>query len=264
MAADMDDDARTEKVMTLVEHLSELRVRIFISLVAVTLGTLVGFYFAPAVIDLLRAPVGRPLVFTSLGGAFFLQLKIALMIGLALASPIVLYQLWAFVSPGLTARERRLARPWIPLALAFLVLGVAVAYLILPFTVAFLLSFQRPGVIEPLITAEAYIGFVTTLFLAFGLVMQFPIVLVLLSKVGIISVERLRRGRRYVFIGIFVFAVVVTPGGDPFSPTIMAAVMYPLYELTIWLVARSNRRKEAERAVQEAAPAAAEETETRG
>ena len=81
------------------------------------------------------------------------------------------------------------------------------------------------------------------MFIAFGLVMQFPIVLVLLSKVGIVSVERLRHGRRYVFVGIFIFAVVVTPGGDPISPIIMSVVMYPLYELTIYLVDRSNRRR---------------------
>lgn len=246
MAADMDrDPAPGDKVMTVVEHLTELRFRIIVSALAIAAGSVVGFYFAPAVIDILRAPIGRPLVFTTLGGAFFVQLKLALMIGLALASPVVLYQLWAFVSPGLTPRERRLSRPWIPLALVFLILGVAVAYLILPLTVGFLLSFQRPGVIEPLITLEAYIGFVTTMFLAFGFVMQFPIVLVLLSKVGIVSVDRLRRGRRYVFVGIFILAVVVTPGGDPFSPIIMAAVMYPLYELTIWLVARSERGKQA-------------------
>jgi len=252
---DMDDEgSRGEKVMTLVEHLTELRFRIIISVAAIAAGSIVGFYLAPAVVDLLRAPIGKPLVFTTLGGALFIQLKIALMIGLALASPIVLYQLWAFVAPGLTPRERRLARPWIPLALIFLVLGVGVAYAILPLTVSFLLSFQRPGIIEPLITLEAYIGFVTTMFLAFGLVMQFPIVVVLLAKVGIVSVERLRRGRRYVFVGIFVLAVVVTPGGDPFSPIIMAAVMYPLYELTILLVARSNRGKQADDAAHEAGP----------
>ena len=185
-------------------------------------------------------------IFTSPGSAFFLQLKVALLIGLALASPIVLYQLWAFVSPGLTPRERRAARPWIPLAVLFLILGVAVGYLILPYTIAFLIGWQIPGVIEPLLTAEAYFGFVTTMFLAFGLVMQFPIVIVLLSKVGIVSVERLKRNRRYVFVGIFVLAVVVTPGGDPISPTIMALVMYPLYELTIWLVARSSRGRDGE------------------
>jgi sec-independent protein translocase protein TatC len=83
------------------------------------------------------------------------------------------------------------------------------------------------------------------MFLAFGLVFQFPIVIVLLSKAGIVSADRLRRNRRYVLLGIFVLAVVITPGGDPVSPTIMAAVMYPLYELTIWLVARSQRMSSA-------------------
>ncbi|CAN5781796.1 twin-arginine translocase subunit TatC [soil metagenome] len=230
--------------MTLVDHLSELRRRLAIGILAIVVGAIVGFYFAPDVIRILKAPISEPLYFTAPGGALFLQLKLALLIGLGLGSPVVLYQLWAFVSPGLTARERTLARPWIPLALVFLVLGVTVAYVILPYTAAFLLGFRIPGVVEPLITADAYFGFVTTMFLAFGLVMQFPIVIVLLAKVGLVNVERLRRGRRYVFLGIFVVAVVVTPGGDPFSPTIMALVMYPLYELTIRLVARSGRQGE--------------------
>ena len=227
--------------MSVADHLGELRMRIFVSLLAVVAGAVIGWFLAPQAIALLKAPIPGPLVFTAPGGALFLQLKLALLIGIALASPVVLYQLWAFVSPGLTPHERRVSRPWIPLALVFLVLGVGVAYVVLPYTAAFLLSFAIPGVIEPLITADAYFGFVTTMFLAFGVVMQFPIVIVLLSKVGLVTVERLRRGRRYVFVGIFVLAVVVTPGGDPFSPTIMALVMYPLYELTIWLVARSKR-----------------------
>ena len=235
----VDDD----RVMSLVDHLTELRRRIVIALLAVVAGTAVGFYFSDTVIAILRAPLGDigPLRFTSLGGAFFVKFKLSLMIGVALAAPIVLYQFWAFISPGLTPRERTLARPWVPLALVFLVAGVAVAYVTLPYTAAFLLSFQIPGVVEPLITVESYFGFVTTLFLAFGLVMQFPIVIVLLSKVGLVSPERLRRSRRYVFVAIFVIAVVVTPGGDPLSPTIMAAVMYPLYELTIRLVSRSAK-----------------------
>ncbi len=241
-----DTDAQLETVMTIVEHLSELRRRLFISIAAVVATSIVGFLVAPRVIEILKAPVTGPLVFTSPGAAFFLQVKLALMIGIALASPVILYELWAFISPGLTRRERSAARPWIPLAVLFLVLGIAVAYLILPYTVGFLLSFQIPGVLEPLITAEAYFGFVTTMFLAFGLVMQFPIVIVLLSKVGIVSVGRLRHARRYVFVGIFIFAVVVTPGGDPISPIIMALVMYPLYELTIFLVGRSSRPRMVE------------------
>ena len=238
------EDLVTDKVMTLVEHLGELRRRIFISLLAVAIGTVIGFVLAPDAIRILKAPIEQPLYFTAPGGALFLQLKLALMIGLALGAPVVLWQLWAFVSPGLTPHERRVARPWIPLAILFLVLGIGIAYIVLPVTATFLLSFEIPDVIEPLITADAYFGFVTTMFLAFGLVMQFPIVLVLLSKVGIVNAERLRRSRRYVFLSIFVLAVVVTPGGDPFSPTIMALVMYPLYELTIRLVARSERSPE--------------------
>jgi sec-independent protein translocase protein TatC len=236
-------DSSDGKVMTVVEHLSELRRRIFVGLFAVAVGAVAGFFFAPDAIRILKAPISGPLFFTAPSSAFFLQLKLALMIGLALASPVLLYQLWAFIAPGLTPRERRLALPWVPLGLIFLSVGIAVAYLILPFAVGFMLGFAIPGVIDPLITADAYFGFVTNMFLAFGLVMEFPIVLVLLSKVGIVSAERLRRNRRYVFLGIFVFAVIVTPGGDPYSPTVMGAVMYLLYELTIRLVARGGKEK---------------------
>jgi sec-independent protein translocase protein TatC len=239
------EEPADEAVMTVVEHLSELRRRIFISLLAITIGAIVGFVVTPEVIRNLKDVGGitRPLIFTSPGGALFLQLKLALMIGVALASPVVLYELWSFVSPGLTRSERRGIRPWVPLSLIFLALGIAVAYVTLPLAAGFLLSFAIPGLVEPLITADAYFGFVTTMFLAFGLVMQFPFVILLLSKVGIFSVDQLRRNRRYVFIGIAIFAVIITPGGDPFSPTIMTLVMYPLYELTIRLVARSNAPK---------------------
>jgi sec-independent protein translocase protein TatC len=229
-----------EKVMTLVEHLTELRRRIFISLLAVTVGGVVGFILTPSVIRILKAPIAQPLYFTSPGGALFLQLKMALLIGIAIAAPVVLYQLWAFVSPGLTPGERRSFRPWVPLSLLFMALGIGVAYITLPLAAGFLLGFAIPGLVEPLITADAYFGFVTAMFLVFGLVMQFPFVILLLSKVGIVSGEQLRRNRRYVLIGIAIFAVIITPGGDPFSPTIMTLVMYPLYELTIRLVNRSN------------------------
>jgi sec-independent protein translocase protein TatC len=226
--------------MTLVEHLSELRRRIFISIAAIVAAGVLGYFLAPDAIRILKAPIPGPLYFTSPGGAFFLQLKIALMIGLAIALPVVLYELWAFVSPGLTASERRSIRPWVPLSLVFFVLGVAVAYFTLPLAANFLLSFAIPGLVQPLITADSYFGFVTTLFLAFGLVMQFPFVILLLSKVGIVTPSQLRKNRRYVLLGIAVFAVIITPGGDPFSPTIMTLVMYPLYELTIRLVSRSS------------------------
>lgn len=229
--------------MSLVDHLAELRRRLVISAAAVLAGSALGFFFAPQAIHLLARPIlgGGPLIFLDVGGAFFLQLRIAVMIGLGLAVPVVLYQVWAFVSPGLTPEERRLARPWIPLAILFFVLGVSVAYVALPFTAAFLLSFQIPGVVEPMISADRYFGFVTLMFLAFGVVMQFPIVLVLLTKLRILTLARLRASRRYVALGMTMFAAVVTPGGDPFSMLMMAGVMYVLYELTILLLSRQRQ-----------------------
>jgi sec-independent protein translocase protein TatC len=232
-----------DKVMSLVDHLAELRRRLVISAAAILAGSVLGFYVAPQAIQLLARPILRdgPLIFLDVGGAFFLQLRIAVMIGFALAVPVVLHQLWAFVAPGLTPEERRVARPWIPFAILFFALGVAVAYVALPFTAAFLLSFQIPGVVEPMISADRYFGFVTIMFLAFGVVMQFPIVLVLLTKLRILSLARLRASRRYVFLGMFVFSMVVTPGGDPFSMLIMGLVMYALYELTLVVLSRQQR-----------------------
>jgi sec-independent protein translocase protein TatC len=225
-----------EGVMSLVDHLSELRRRFVVVIVAVALCSVVGFLLSPYAIQILKTPVPGPLRFSELGGAFFTQLKIAVVIGVGLAMPVLMYEVWGFIAPGLTKEERRVARPWVPMSVLFFLLGCAVAYFVLPYAAGFLLSFEIPGVLEPLITAEAYFGFVTTMFLAFGLVMQFPIVLVLLGKAGIVTHQRLASSRRYVILIIAVFAVFITPGGDPVSPTVMIVVMYLLYELSIFLV----------------------------
>ena len=231
-----------EKVMTLVDHLTELRNRLVVTIVAIAIGSAVGFLLASRIISILKAPLAtdKPLVFTGLGDAFFINLKISIVFGVIVSMPVILYELWAFISPGLTPRERKLARPWVPLALAFFVLGVVVAYLVLPYASAFLLSFQSPD-LQALITAEAYFGFVTMLFLVFGLAMEFPIVLVLLSKVGIVSSRALSARRRQAILVIAIVAAVATPGGDPISPVILGVTMYALYELSIWLVRATGR-----------------------
>ncbi len=238
--------AGEEKVMTLVEHLSELRRRLFISILAVVIGTAIGWFFTPQLIVLLLDPLpSHRVIFLTVTGGFMVYFKIALVVGILLSLPIILYQLWAFVSPGLTTRERRAALPWLPLTVVFFLAGTGVAYFTLPFAIAFLLSFQIPGVLDPDTTAEAYFGFVTTVFLVFGGVMEFPIVLVMLSKMGILNVEKLRASRRYVLLGIVIFAVVITPGGDPYSPTVMSAVMYLLFEVTIFLLRNSSPKTDA-------------------
>jgi sec-independent protein translocase protein TatC len=232
-------------VMSLVDHLAELRRRIIVSVVALVVASIAGWFLEPRILELLIAPLRsmtqEGLKFIGLGDAFIIRIKVAFVFGLIVAMPVILWQGWRFVAPGLTARERAVARPWLPLAYLFFLLGAAVAYVILPFAVQFLLGFAEPGTLEPLITASEYFGFVTTLVLAFGLVMQFPIVVTFLAEAGIVSSARLRASRRYVIVGIAVFAAVATPGGDLVSPTVLGTVMYLLYEFTIQLLRRRGR-----------------------
>jgi sec-independent protein translocase protein TatC len=230
-----------ERVMSLVDHLGELRTRIFRSIIAVAIGSVVGFYFAVPIRNFLIKPLPVDHVqVLGIGDGFIIQMKISIVAGIILAMPVLLYQLWAFISPGLTPTERKAVRPWIPMALFFFALGVAIAYIVLPFAIQFLFSFtDNVLVAQP--AAGPYFDFVTTLFLAFGLVMEFPILLVGLSKVGIVTSERLRSSRRMIILGISIFAAVATPGGDLVSPFVLGGTMYILFELTVLFIRRSGR-----------------------
>ncbi|HEV8401994.1 MAG TPA: twin-arginine translocase subunit TatC [Candidatus Limnocylindrales bacterium] len=230
-----------ESIMSLVDHLGELRSRLFKALIAIGVGSVIGYLVAVPVRNFLILPLGgRTLQVLGMGDAFMIQIKISLVIGIILAMPVLLYQVWAFVAPGLTPNERRTIRPWIPLALLFFAIGVAIAYFILPFAIAFLFSYTDDVLVaQP--AAGPYFDFVTTLFLVFGLIMEFPILLVGLSKVGIVTSERLSGSRRMIILGIAIFAAVVTPGGDVVSPIVLGTTMYILFELTALFIRRSGR-----------------------
>jgi sec-independent protein translocase protein TatC len=233
-----------EATMSLLEHLEELRRRLIIIVATVLVAAIVGFIFAQRIIDLLieRLPTGyEKLYFTGVADAFGVLIKVALFAGIAIAMPVILYQVWRFVTPGLTTRERRVVWPLLLGALGLFALGVVVGYVIIPFALNFLLSFAEPGKIEPLLTINEYIGFVTTMMLAFGLVLEFPIVLIALARVGILSYRRIAAQRRLIILGITIFAIVVTPGGDPFSPTILGVVMYVLFEVSLLIIRLSRR-----------------------
>mgnify|MGYP001551698641 FL=1 len=233
--------------MTLVDHLAELRRRIAISVVAIGIGAVIGFLLAEPIIKLLLTPLpDREVVFLTVGGGFFVYLRVAVVVGLLLALPVVLYQLWAFVAPGLLPEERKAALPWIPMTVVFFLLGTLVAWVTLPYAVEFLVGFEIEGSLTSLPSAEAYFSFVTIMFLLFGLVMQFPIVLIFLDRLGVLNVDQLRSMRRYVLLGVVIFAVVVTPGGDPISPIVLSSTMYVLYEFTIFMMQRRLRRIEAD------------------
>jgi sec-independent protein translocase protein TatC len=233
--------SKDDTVMSLVDHLGELRTRLFRSILAVAAGSIVGFYFSVPIRNFLIEPLrGRTVQVLGLGDGFVIQLKIAVVVGIILAMPILLYQIWAFVAPGLTPSERRTVRPWIPLALAFFALGVGIAYFVLPYAASFLLSFTD-DVLVANIAAGPYFDFVTTMFLAFGLVLEFPILLVGLSRVGILTSQRLTASRRFVILGIAIFSAVATPGGDLVSPFVLGGTMYLLFELTVLFIRRGGR-----------------------
>ena len=228
-------------VMSLVGHLGELRTRLFRSILVVAVGSTVGFLVATPTRIFLQGPLGGlPLQVLGVGDAFVIQVKIALVIGIILAMPVLLYQLWAFIAPGLTAAERKTIRPWLPMALAFFALGVTIAYVVLPFAISFLFSFTD-DTLQARPAAGQYFDFVTTMFLAFGLVMEFPILLVGLSRVGIVTSARLRASRRMIILGISIFSAVVTPGGDLVSPFVLGGTMYVLFELTTMFIRRGGR-----------------------
>lgn len=229
-----------QTMMPLVDHLSELRNRLIKSILAVAAGSLVGLYYNRQIRDILLSPLPVPQVqVLNPGDAFSITLRIAIITGVILAMPVILYQAWAFIAPGLTPQERRAIRPWIPLALLFFALGVALAWLVMPVAVGFLLSFTDEN-LRANLAAEPYFNFVGSLFLAFGVAMQYPIVLFALSRIGIISSAQMRAGRRYVLLIVFVVATALTPP-DAFSDIVLGLVMYGLFELTLFAVARSGR-----------------------
>jgi sec-independent protein translocase protein TatC len=233
------DDA----TMSLLEHLEELRSRIIVIAIAVLLAAVAGFFLADPIIALLRAPLadtGAELIQIGVGEAFGVTIQLALVTGIAFAMPVILYEIWAFVTPGLTRPERRLVWPLLGVAVVLFAAGVALGYLLIPLAVGFLLDFSIEGV-EPLLGLGDYIGFVTTFLLAFGIALQFPVILYLLARVGILSYEFLSRRRRWVILLIALFAIVITPGDIVIGSFTLALVMYGLFEVTLQLIRLMGR-----------------------
>jgi sec-independent protein translocase protein TatC len=230
--------SRDEVTMSLLEHLEELRSRIIVIAIAVGVAAVAGFFLADSVITLLRQPLpegGAELIQTTVGEAFGVRVQLALMSGVAIAMPIILYEIWAFVTPGLTRGERRLVWPLLIAAILLFAAGLALGYVLIPVAINFLLDFSLPGV-EPLLGLADYVGFVTTLMLAFGLALEFPVILFLLARMGILSYAFLSRRRRWAVLLIVLFAVVITPGDILIGSLTLALVMYGLFEVTLQLI----------------------------
>lgn len=244
--------------MTLTEHISELRSRLGKALVAIAVATTaVAIWGYNPLIRMLekpyrsvpadhRAVADGTLIFTHPTDAFVLRLKIALIAGLILSSPIWLYQLWAFVTPGLHRNERKWALAFVSTSVVLFTAGAVVAYLVLPKAMDVLLGVGGPG-LAALLEATKYLSFVTSIMLIFGVSFEFPLLIIMLNFAGLLSSRRLRNWRRYAIFIIFAFAAVATPTQDPFTMLALAVPMCLLYEFAA-LVAWLHDRRGAARA----------------
>jgi len=230
-----------EKKLPLTSHLQELRKRLILSFIAIGVGFFVCYAFKEFLFDILAAPLidkvmpaGGSLIFTSVSEAFFTYMKVAFIAGLILASPFVLYQIWVFVAPGLYQKEKRYVVPFVLGGSLFFAIGVLFGYYVaIPIGFKFLLGYAT-DFIKPMPSMKEYLSFSIKFLLAFGLVFEFPVVLVLLAKIGVIDARMLARQRKYAILLIFVFAAVMTPP-DIISQVLMALPLMGLYELSILL-----------------------------
>lgn len=219
-------------------HLAELRTRLIRSFIAVAVGFLISYAYVQQIFEFLMRPMiqamppGSPLVFTSLTEGFFTYFKLALTSGICLALPVILYQLWRFIAPGLLEHERRYALPFVFFVSSFFILGASFAYyVVFPSIFRFLMSFSS-DIVKPMPSMKEYLAFSSKMLLTFGLIFEYPPLVFFLAKVGILKGTWLARQRRYAIILIFVLAAVITPP-DAVSQLLMALPMMVLYELGI-------------------------------
>jgi sec-independent protein translocase protein TatC len=236
--------------MSLFDHLSELRRRLIYSLICVLVLTMAAWNFAPAILDFVMSPVisllpnGASLYYTGLPDAFSVTFRVSLWTGAVAGAPFCLYQLWAFVAPGLLPEEKAKVPLLTFMATLLFLLGTLFAYLVaFPMTFKFFLAFSSEAM-TPLLTVDRYMSLVMGMVLAFALSFQLPLVLMFLSKLGVVGSDFLKKKRAYAVVVIFILAAVLTPP-DVISQIILAGTLILLYELSVFLVRGQERARKA-------------------
>lgn len=235
------DDAK----MPFLAHLDELRKRIVVSLIVLAVGFAATFSFSERIIDWLARPMPVKLAFLEPTEPFWVNMKVALVAGLFLVLPVILYEVWRFIAPGLLPHERKFALPFIILGTVCFALGAAFALLVIvPFAVTFLVSYKTANLV-PTISVNRYVDFVIKFTLAFGLVFELPLAITLGSRMGLVTPEFLAKNRKYAILINFVIAAILTPTPDAFNQLLMAGPLILLYEAGILAARMFGRRRPA-------------------
>jgi len=240
----------SDQQLTLVQHLGELRRRLFISVLALLVGSAVSFAFFKQIIELLVRPArdlggdaGAQLIYTEVTELLTTSVKVSFVGGFILASPVILYHVIMFVAPGLTGREKRYLLAFLPAVLGAFAAGVAFAYFVMtPPALHFLLTFGG-DVATPMIRISNIVNLMIRLLVWMGIVFETPLVIYLLALLGIVNTRMLSRFRRYWVIVSFVLAAIITPTFDPFNQVLVAAPLLVLYELGVLLARLAGRRR---------------------
>jgi sec-independent protein translocase protein TatC len=239
--------ANRDKELSLMQHLGELRGRLMVASFAVLIATAAAFFFAKDIILALEAPahLGKPLQIISPTEGFTTYMRVSLFSGIALAMPVILYEIYAYVDPALRPNERRFLLTLGPFVLALFIGGMAFCYfLLLPNAINFLFTFGS-DVFEAAPRASEYISFVTTFILGVGLVFEMPIIIFAVTRIGLVSRSWLAKQRRYVVLFVFIAGAIITPTPDPFNQTLVAVPMYLLFELGLLLSRFGGGRRRA-------------------
>jgi len=220
--------------MSFIDHLEELRRRLIICILFICAASVGGWFIVPYVLKILLKATG-PLHYMHPMDAFTWKLKLALYIGMALTSPVLITEIWLFVAPGLKKQERRFALPTILSASILFFMGVSTGVLILPLTLKYLQSLGG-GEMLPFYMIDRYLGFFCALAIGFGLAFETPVILILLAKLGVVSYQRLARGRKYALFAAAFGAAFINPSNDPITTIGFLVVMYMFFEISLLII----------------------------
>ncbi|MFH2012072.1 MAG: twin-arginine translocase subunit TatC [Pseudomonadota bacterium] len=245
-----DDILSDEKRLPFTSHLEELRKRLIICFITVGIGFTASYIFSKKIFAILMMPLidamppGGTLIFTGLTEAFLTYLKVSLLTGIFVTSPVLLFQIWSFVSPGLYKREKKYVFPFVALSTVFFVGGALFGYfLVFPSAFKYLMSFASET-IQPLPSVREYLSLATRLLFAFGIVFELPLFIFFLAKIGLVNAKMLSSKRKYSIVIIFIVAAIITPTPDAITQLMMAVPLLILYELSIWVAKVFGKKKE--------------------